>query len=280
MALVREPAVAGLFYPAAPERLAALVAALMDQAADAAPAAPAPPSPSSTSQPAAPVKALIVPHAGYRYSGPTAAAGYATLAAGAYERVVLLGPCHRVGTPSVALPGAEFFRTPIGDVPVWEEGAAQVGVLPQVVTSPAVHADEHSLEVHLPFIQTVLGPDLPILPLAVGWTDPTGVAEVLESIWGGPETLIVVSSDLSHYLPYAAALRADRTTLDQILAGAPPLSGDQACGASPINGLLEAARRRPLDARLIDYRNSGDTSGDKSGVVGYAAIAFAERSAS
>ncbi|MDR2252398.1 MAG: AmmeMemoRadiSam system protein B [Bifidobacteriaceae bacterium] len=273
MALVREPAVAGLFYPADPDTLAADVAELLNQGASRLAGSALGEAPGAPDQR---VKALIAPHAGYAYSGPTAGVAYAALAGADYQRVVLLGPCHHVGTPFVALAGAEYFRTPLGDVPVWEEGAARVGRLREVIVSPPVHAREHSLEVHLPFIQTALRPDTPVLPLAVGWADPGAVAAVIEAVWGGRETLFVVSSDLSHYLPYAAAVRADSATVTQILAAAGPLEGEQACGAHPVNGLLEVARRRGLASGVLDYRNSGDTAGDRGRVVGYAAIAFAE----
>jgi AmmeMemoRadiSam system protein B len=264
---VRRPAVAGLFYPASAAELSAQVASLLEAARRTCPAGGGPP--------AAPVKALIAPHAGYVYSGPTAAAGYAALD-GDYRQVVLLGPCHRVGTPYLALPGADFLRTPLGDAPVWQAGTAAVEGLPEVIVSPEVHAREHSLEVHLPFIQTVLGPDMPVLALAVGWAKPKTVAAVLEAVWGGPETLVVVSSDLSHYLPYEVARQRDRDTLAQIMALSPELVGEQACGAHPVNGLTELARRRRLRPRLVDYRNSGDTAGDRSAVVGYAAVAYRE----
>ncbi|MDR2454174.1 MAG: AmmeMemoRadiSam system protein B [Bifidobacteriaceae bacterium] len=267
MAVTRQPAVAGLFYPASPEELSAQVLSLLDQAAAA------------QARPAGPVKALIAPHAGYRYSGATAAAGYAAAAGAGYERVVLLGPCHQVGTPFVALAGADCFRTPLGDVPVWQEGAAIAAALPQVITSPPVHAREHSLEVHLPFIQAALGPGVPVLPLAVGWAEPAAVAAVIEAVWGGPETLVVVSSDLSHYLPYQQAVAVDSEAIGQILAGRPPLRSDQACGVFPVNGLLEVSRRLGLSARLVQYANSGDTAGDRSAVVGYAAIAFTQEGA-
>ncbi|MDR2348384.1 MAG: AmmeMemoRadiSam system protein B, partial [Bifidobacteriaceae bacterium] len=241
-------------------------------AADRAEAASAP----ASAPGAAPVKALIVPHAGYIYSGPTAAAGYAAVAGGDYRQVVLLGPCHQVGTPFVALDGADYFRTPLGDVPVWRQGAARVSGLPQVITSPRVHAREHSLEVHLPFIQTALGAETPVLPLAVGFTEAEAVAAVIDEVWGGPETLIVVSSDLSHYLPYQRAVEVDGATVRQILAGQPPLTSQQACGVYPVNGLLAVAARRQLAASLLQYQNSGDTAPERSAVVGYAAIAFAE----
>ncbi|MDR2566140.1 MAG: AmmeMemoRadiSam system protein B [Bifidobacteriaceae bacterium] len=263
MAAVRLPAVAGLFYPDRPDELSAQVDTLLAEARR---------EPSAVDA-RVPVKALIAPHAGYVYSGPTAAIGYAALGGG-YERVVLLGPCHHVGTPYLALPGADWFRTPLGDVPVWREGVAAIEALPNVIVSPEVHAREHSLEVHLPFIQTVLGRQTPVLPLAVGWAAPTSVAAVLDAVWGGPETLIVVSSDLSHYLPYDTARQVDQDTLTQVMALSSELSGDQACGVYPVNGLGRAARGRRLRPQLLDYRNSGDTAGDHGRVVGYAAVAY------
>jgi AmmeMemoRadiSam system protein B len=262
MTLVRKPAVAGLFYPAEPGKLRRTVDGLLRAArAEVRPAA-------------APPKALIVPHAGYRYSGSTAAQGYATLlGATGIEHVVLLGPCHRVGVPALALPGATAMATPLGLLPVWEQGVQAVAGLEQVVAAPPVHADEHSLEVHFPFIQEVL-PQADVLPLAVGWVAPEQVAQVLDAVWGGPETLVVVSSDLSHYQPYAAARQADQTSIEQVLALGPPLTHEQACGATPVNGLLVAAREHRLAPTLLAYRNSGDTAGDKGRVVGYAAIRF------
>ncbi|MDR1186871.1 MAG: AmmeMemoRadiSam system protein B [Bifidobacteriaceae bacterium] len=265
MPIVRPPAVAGLFYPARPDELSAQVTSLLEEARQGLEEA------TPTDQ--GPVKALVAPHAGYIYSGPTAAVGYTSLD-GDYDQVVLLGPCHHVGTPKVALPGADFFRTPLGDVPVWGAGVAKTEILREVIVSPDVHAREHSLEVHLPFIQTVLGADVPVLPLAVGWSSPQAVAAVLDAVWGGPETLVVVSSDLSHYLPYSTARAVDQSTLAELLALSPDLAGDQACGAHPVNGLTEVARRRGLGPQLLDYRNSGDTAGDHSAVVGYAAVSY------
>lgn len=265
MATVRPPAVAGSFYPGRRDQLAAKVDGLLAEARRLPVGVPV----------GAKVKALIAPHAGYDYSGLTAAIGYAALD-GHYERVVLLGPCHQVGSPYLALPGADFLSTPLGDVPVWREAAEALSAHPDVIVSPEVHAHEHSLEVHLPFIQTVLGPDTPVLPLAVGWVSPADVAGALEAVWGGPETLVVVSSDLSHYLPYDLARRADQETLAEVMALSPTISSDQACGVYPVNGLTEAARRRSLRPQVLDYRNSGDTAGRRSAVVGYAAIAYRE----
>jgi hypothetical protein len=173
----------------------------------------------------------------------------------------------------VALPGVERFATPLGEVPVDAEAVATLRDLPQVVESPAAHATEHSLEVQLPFLQRVLG-EFSLLPLAVGDATAEEVAEVLDRLWGGDETLVVVSSDLSHYLPYDTARRVDRDTVDHLLALDAEIDHERACGATPIGGLLLAARRHGLRAELIDLRNSGDTAGDRRRVVGYAAIAF------
>lgn len=267
MQVIRQPAVAGAFYPGQAGPLASTVASLLAAARAELPA---------TAQ-RTPPKVLIAPHAGYIYSGPMAARAYAQLAAVREQvrRVVLLGPVHRVPVRGLALPGATAFATPLGEVVVDAEAVAALRPLRQVVVSPAAHALEHSLEVQLPFLQSVLD-DFTLLPLAVGDAEPHEVAEVLETLWGGPETLIVISSDLSHYLPYAAARNIDGETVERILALEPTLSHEQACGGTPINGLLLAARRRHLQPRLLGLCNSGDTAGDRQRVVGYAAIAFTE----
>jgi len=258
---VRSAAVAGMFYPAAPSALAADVRAHLAGAQSAL-------SPANVVP-----KALIAPHAGYVYS----ASVYARLAAGrkTIRRVVLLGPTHRVPVRGLALPTARAFATPLGTVAIDREAAAAALTLRQVCASDAAHALEHSLEVQLPFLQAVLG-EFSIVPFAVGDATPGEVAEVIELLWGGPETLIVVSSDLSHYHRYADAREIDRATGESILALSATLDHEQACGATPINGLLLAARRHKLRPELLDLRNSGDTAGDKSRVVGYAAFAFTE----
>lgn len=263
----RPPAVAGAFYPGDASALHALLRRLLD-GARAAPAAPAP-------------KALIAPHAGYVYSGPTAAEGYTRLKplAGRIRRVVLLGPVHRVAVRGLALPGVARFATPLGEIEIDADAVAALRDLPQVAESAAAHAPEHSLEVHLPFLQEVLG-NFRLLPLAVGEATPDEVAEVLDRVWGGPETLIVVSTDLSHYLPYDTARWIDHDTVKAMLAFDTELDHLQACGAAPVNGLLLTARRRALAPQLFDLRNSGDTAGDKNRVVGYASIALYEGAAS
>ncbi len=224
-------------------------------------------------------KALIVPHAGYVYSGATAARAYACLTPGrqTIRRVVLLGPVHRVPVRGLALPGVEAFATPLGAIEVDPVAVAAISGLRQVLVSPAAHALEHSLEVQLPLLQAVLD-DFKLVPLAVGDATPAEVAEVLEALWGGAETLIVISSDLSHFLPYHAAQAADGATVQRILDLNSSLTQQQACGATPVNGLLLAARRHRLQPQLLELCNSGDTAGDRARVVGYAALAFREGS--
>lgn len=261
MPTVRPAAVAGTFYPDNPVLLSQALAQLL---ANARPDKPAPVP-----------KALIVPHAGYIYSGAVAASAYARLGelGGRIRRVVLLGPAHRVYVRGLALPEAQRFATPLGEVALDRAGMQQLAGLPQVRRSAAAHQMEHSLEVQLPFLQQVVG-DFELLPLAVGEATAAEVAEVLEKVWGGAETLIVISSDLSHFLPDALARKADRGTVNAILALDPQLSHEQACGATPVNGLLLAARRHRLQPVALDVRNSSQTAGDPERVVGYAAFAF------
>jgi AmmeMemoRadiSam system protein B/AmmeMemoRadiSam system protein A len=257
MNAIHEPAVAGSFYPGAAAELTDTVAALLDAVQEYGGPAP---------------KALIVPHAGYIYSGPTAAAGYARLKAWSdcYERVILVGPCHQVPVRGLAASGADAFRTPLGDVPVDTEAIAALD-LPVV---EAAHRYEHSLEVHLPFLQRVLR-SFSLLPFSVGDATADEVAEVLEQVWGGDETLIVVSSDLSHYHDYETARRLDRATTSAIESLDPGgLDGESACGRVPVRGLLVCARRRGLEVETVDVRNSGDTAGGRDQVVGYGSWIF------
>ena len=188
-------------------------------------------------------KALIVPHAGYIYSGPVAAAAYASLAnvRDVIRRVVLLGPVHRVPVRGLALPGVDAFATPLGEIQIDKTAVAAIEAMHQVVESSAAHAEEHSLEVQLPFLQSVLD-DFTLVPLAVGDATAQEVAEVLEVLWGGPETLIVISSDLSHFLPYQSAQQADAQTVQNILDLSANLTHQQACGGTPVNGLMLAAK--------------------------------------
>ena len=262
---VRPAAVAGAFYPGQGAALSRAVQTLIDAV---------PPAPDA---PQVAPKALIVPHAGYIYSGSTAALAYAQLKPwrNTIRRVVLLGPVHRVPVRGLALPGATSFATPLGAVQIDAAAITALAGLPQVVVSPAAHAQEHALEVQLPFLQTVLD-NFTLVPLAVGDATPAEVAQVLEALWGGPETLIVISSDLSHFLPYRTAQAVDHATVEALLALAGPVTHAQACGGTPVNGLLLAARRHGLQPHLLGLCNSGDTAGDKERVVGYASLSFTE----
>jgi AmmeMemoRadiSam system protein B len=257
----RAPAVAGTFYPASPRELRDDVEGMLARAL--------------TPGDQRPPKALIVPHAGYRYSGPVAATAYAALVPfrDHFRRVVLVGPSHRVYFLGLALPEARVFDTPLGPVPV---DAGALSCIPEVPVLEAAHAREHAIEVQLPFLQRVL-PRFAIVPLVAGEASAAAVAAVLEALWGGPETLIVISSDLSHYLPYEVAHRTDAVTARRIVGLGPgSLHHDQACGATPVNGLLAVARRRRLRPELLDLRSSGDTEGTRDQVVGYGAFAFYE----
>ncbi len=272
---VRQPAVAGLFYPADPDQLAATVRAHLDVGSAIAPAIS--PTMTRTLPSAKAPKAIIAPHAGYDYSGPIAGTAFAALADASdrVRRVVLLGPAHQVRLRGLALPGAVALATPLGEVRVDPELAARVAELPQVSTNHSAHAQEHSLEVEIPFLQ-LLFRDITLLPLVVGDTGPEEVAEVLDAVWGGDETRLVISSDLSHYLPYDDARSADRATAEKILAFDSTLDSNDACGVLCVNGLLSAGRDRDLSCEVLDLRNSGDTAGDRDRVVGYGAFAFYE----
>ena len=262
MPTVRPAAVAGSFYPADEAALQAQVRDCLGTGL--------------TQSSGVPPKLLVVPHAGYVYSGPVAGHAYARLApwAAQIRRVVLLGPAHRVALRGLAVPAVDAFETPLGRVPIARRAREALADLPQVSRSDRAHALEHSLEVQLPFLQAVLGASFELLPLAVGDASRDEVAEVVDRLWGGDETLIVVSSDLSHYLPYEDAKATDRTTAARIVALATDLDPYEACGAHALNGALAAARRHGLQAELLDLRNSGDTAGDRRRVVGYAALAL------
>jgi AmmeMemoRadiSam system protein B len=265
MISTRPSAVAGLFYPARAAELRRDLAAMLAGARAAGDDARRAP------------KLLIVPHAGYVYSGAVAARAYELLGPWRerIERVVLLGPAHRVAFRGLAVPGTDAFETPLGVVRIDLAAIERLRELPQVIVSDRAHAQEHSLEVQLPFLQAVLGA-FSLVPLAVGDAEVADVAEVLDRLWGGPETLVVISTDLSHYHAYDEARRRDAATVDRILALDPSLDHAQACGATPLNGALDVARRRGLRPRLLDLRNSGDGGGDRSRVVGYCALAFDE----
>jgi AmmeMemoRadiSam system protein B len=260
MPSVRPAAVAGSFYPGDPERLRAEVGELLAGV------------PGHSAAP----KALIAPHAGYVYSGAVAAAAFAALRgqAESIERVVLIGPAHYVRVRGVAVPTVAAFETPLGRVPVDQEALAAVADLPFVSEADAPHAPEHALEVELPFLQLAL-PAFALVPLVVGDATPKEVADVLARLWGGSETLLVISSDLSHYHRYGEAQRLDLGTAAAIERGDwAALSPARACGFLPIAGLLVEAGRRGLAARRLALCNSGDTAGDRDRVVGYGAWAF------
>ena len=248
MPQVRQPAVAGTFYPDDPDELRALVSDLLERAS-----------------PSTPAKAIVAPHAGYVYSGPIAASAFRCLPTGT-RRVVLLGPSHFAPLRGLAAPRADAFQTPLGRVPI--------EVPDGVARSDAPHAREHSLEVELPFLQVALGA-FTLIPLVVGTAPGEEVGDVLARVWGDAETAIVASSDLSHYLAYEDARRTDEQTARRI-ERLIPVAGDAACGAAPLNGLLFEAARRGMRCERLDLRNSGDTAGDRRRVVGYGAFAFRE----
>jgi len=260
---VRSPVVAGRFYPGDPVELRQLITDLLAQVPPASGPAP---------------KALIAPHAGYPFSGPIAASAYAQFIPrrDQIKRIVLCGPSHYVALQGLATTSAEAFATPLGIVPVDVAAVRALRALPQVSELDEAHAQEHSLEVQLPFLQCVLGA-FTLVPLAVGEATPEEISQVLEALWDGPETRFVVSSDLSHYYDFKTARRLDRATAKAIETLKPGgVIEDGACGRIPIRGLLQAARRHGLRARTIDLRNSGDTAGSRDRVVGYGAFAFEE----
>lgn len=256
---VRPAAVAGLFYPADPRELSTMVDELMHGA---------PPALTDAG-------VIIAPHAGYIYSGPTAAIAYSQLAARreATRRVLLLGPSHRVPFRGLALSSATWFETPLGDVAIDETACRELEQLPQVAVLDDAHAQEHSLEVHLPFLQRILD-DFRLVPVVVGDAAPDAVAQVIECFVDRPDTVVVVSSDLSHFLDYDTANRVDRETTHAIEHHAWDIRPEQACGCRAINGLMKVADARGMRVTTLDLRNSGDTAGDRSRVVGYGAYAL------
>jgi len=262
MGSIKHPAVAGLFYPDDPEELRSQVAIFLSEGQAGRVEKP---------------KALIAPHAGYIYSGATAGHAYAQLEsiADKIQHVVILAPSHRLAFPGIGYSSAEQFQTPIGNLKVNQNAIALISALPQVNQIDEAFEKEHSLEVQLPFLQMVLE-DIQITPLLISDARCSEVAEVLEQLWGGDETLIVVSSDLSHYLDYKDAQKRDQEATQAIEQLEPnALASDHACGRTPIGGLLIAAHNHHLNVTTLDLRNSGDTAGTHSQVVGYGAYAFA-----
>jgi AmmeMemoRadiSam system protein B len=216
-------------------------------------------------------KAIIAPHAGYRFSGPIAASAYAQLQSANFQRVLLLGPAHTVRLQGIAASSAKAFATPLGDVPV-DTAVGQRGLtLPQVQIRDEAHLREHGLEVHLPFLQVVC-PDFAIVPLVVGVVETAVVTHLLASLYTA-DTLIVISSDLSHYYDYERAQQLDAAT-SQAIERLQPEAVVEACGRFPIRGLLQFAQERGWQAETIDLRNSGDTAGSRDRVVGYGAFSF------
>jgi len=261
---IRPAAVAGQFYPADRVELRDSVVTYLEQAT------------ATSNDQDEPVKAIIAPHAGYIYSGPIAANAYIQLQknASTIKRVILLGPCHRVAVRGIATSSAAEFTTPLGNIPIDRALTEQLESLPQVNCSDIAHQQEHSLEVHLPFLQTLLT-DFTLVPLVVGECPANEVVQVLKMLWGGSETVIVVSSDLSHFHDYQTAKQIDKQTSDAIEQLKPEnISSQGACGYYPVNGLLTLARELKLQVTTLDVRNSGDTAGDKSQVVGYGAYAL------
>jgi len=261
---VRPPACAGSFYPDDAAELRQLVQFCLASA--------------RRSVQGGLQKAFILPHAGLIYSGPVAGSGYLQFEKDrdAIQRVILLGPSHYVGFSGVAVSEANIFSTPLGEVPVDDEAIESLLNLPGVQVRDDTHVQEHSLEVHLPFLQTILG-HFHVVPLVVGRASEAEVSVVLQELWGGPETRIIVSSDLSHFHDYSVAHQLDMETAARIQR-LHPITTDQACGSVPVNGLLRAARIHNLTPYTLDLRNSGDTAGSRSRVVGYGAFAFTENS--
>lgn len=258
---IRQPAVAGMFYPADKQSLKNDIHQYLNNV--------------SVEQKENP-KAIVVPHAGYIYSGPIAASAFKQIIPfkDKINRVVLLGPSHRVAFTGLAVPESDVFNTPLGNIPIDQKGIQQLSDLTQVIASDQAHRDEHSLEVQLPFLQEILG-EFSLIPLVVGDAERFEVAEVINRLWGDEHTLIVISTDLSHYHEYNEAKQLDRATSDAIENLKPDLIGyEDACGRNGLKGLMTVATEKNLSVDILDLRNSGDTAGDKSRVVGYGAYVF------
>ena len=267
MEQIRQPAVAGMFYPADKQSLKDDVHQYLQQAHYA--------HDIDSEQKRVP-KGIIVPHAGFIYSGPIAASAYKQIIPfkDKINRVVLLGPSHRVAFSGLAVPESEVFNTPLGNIPIDQEAIQLLSGLPQVIISDQAHRDEHSLEVQLPFLQEILG-EFSLIPLVVGEANSHDVAEVINRLWGDEHTLIVISTDLSHFHKYNEAKQLDRATSDAIVNLKPDLIGyEDACGRNGLKGLLTVAKENNLSIDVLDLRNSGDTAGDKNRVVGYGAYVF------
>lgn len=262
MNAIRSPAVAGTFYPADTPELISSVDAMLNSVNNDDPAP----------------KVIIAPHAGHIYSGSVAACAYSRLknAKSAISRVVLLGPSHTVGFKGIALSTSTAYMTPLGEIPIDSASVQKVLSLGGSGFLDEAHAQEHSLEVHLPFLQRVLG-SFSLIPLVIGDATREEVAAVLNELWGGPETLIIISTDLSHFHPYAEARKIDARTSSKILALDASIAGEEACGCRPLNGLLHLLNRRGLKVEQVVVKNSGDTAGSKDRVVGYGAYVVMEK---
>jgi len=268
MSVIRPAAVAGSFYPATAQELGTTLQKLLHKAA----------SNLDTDTLSNVPKAIVVPHAGYVYSGPMAARAYARLrpAKDIIKRVILLGPCHRVAVKGLALSSAKAFATPLGNIELDQDAIDQIKNLPQVSVFDQTHREEHSLEVHLPFLQIMLG-KFKLIPLVVGDCDPQDIVQVIDTLWGGAETLIVISTDLSHFLDYDQAVEIDTRTCKAIEAmDINSIEGNQACGRVPLKGFLKSAKKRGMSVETLGLNNSGDTAGTKDRVVGYGSWAFHE----
>ncbi len=261
MQTVRSPAVAGSFYPGNRKALITSIDAMLGNARSVAPCP----------------KVIIAPHAGHIYSGPVAAMAYRRLEHRKQDitRVVLLGPSHHVGFRGIAVTGATSYATPLGEIPLATDAIQEVINLPETGFLDSAHDQEHSLEVHLPFLQRVLD-EFKLVPLVVGDAGKEVVASVIDQLWGGPETLIVISSDLSHFHDYSTAQRIDTRTSHKITDLCDNLTGEEACGCKPLNGLLYLARKKNLTVQQVDVRNSGDTAGTRDRVVGYGSYVILE----
>ena len=255
---IRNPAVAGQFYEADPAKLRQHLATLLA---------------AGNHLPATGARGLIVPHAGYIYSGPVAAAAYRCLQSGAedIERVALFGPAHRVYLEGMAVPSTDAFATPLGRVALDRKEIDRIAALPGVCVADEAHREEHSLEVQLPFLQEVLG-DFSLVPVVVGRCAPPIVAAVMDALWQRPGTLLVVSTDLSHFHSYSEARRIDANTCNRVLAREHSLDGEDACGAAALNGLMCTVQGQDLRIELLASCNSGDSGGGRDRVVGYGAF--------
>ncbi|MCW8930188.1 MAG: AmmeMemoRadiSam system protein B [Gammaproteobacteria bacterium] len=258
----RHPAVAGTFYPGETKELNSSIQGYLDDAE----------TKPINSKP----KAMIVPHAGYIYSGPIAASAYSQLIPFAKQisRVVLLGPSHKIPILGIACSSQDSFKTPLGDIPLDRKLIDKVEQLPFVETHDDAHLQEHSLEVQLPFLQKVL-PEFTLVPLVIGQIEDEQVSELIETLWLEENTLFLISSDLSHYLDYERAQECDQATSEAIADLTPQkIHYEQACGRSAIAGMLLSAKKHSLKVQMLDLRNSGDTAGTKDRVVGYGSWAF------